>query len=816
MADKLSLGDLNKMQESVKEMTDLSKKLRDVFKDINRQTDLTSNGFKNIVTAAQNNTNLSERYLTSQRLAEVLTAKINELKSKSGYLDKLSLDFKEQELLLQRDIMAAQLQAIQSSNNISAQAKQQAIDKLRTEEAMREAEFQVLKAKNSSVSSNNTIITQLQQQLAIVEGFAPELTRSLGLFSDFSNLIKSSFKGKIAQDFGKLGEYITGGITPSKLLFDIFEKGYENFKAFDKAATAVRSNLGVLPGQAKNLESLIKSTTIELMHMGVTFEEMGKSVTAISDQFLSLVAEDKDLLKTTTAVAKQFGVAESVSAKFLKTLGGISGQSASSQRSMIGFAQKMAYASGIPLGKLMNDVAEASDDVRIYVGSSAASMVKAAAATRMMGTDLNKAASTAEKLLQFESSIASELKASALLGQHINFNYARQLFFNKRLEDGNKEILRITKQVNFNQLNPIQQKAYADAAGKTVSELQDMLQQEKNMALVANSTDKNVRKRYEEYQKLMQIKAEDAQNEGKLAEQEFLRKLNQEKLTQLQNRFNQLMSELAEPVMEVSEFLLDIATEIMPYVIDGIRMGILLFGSLKVAVSKITPYIRDLVAFGVRLIGPLIGSRKIILSIGKSVLSVLGFFGKWLNPIGLIITAFQSIAGIFTQWKKLMSDFEGPIWKKILVGIYSVFSGIVKGLLGPFDFVIDKLDKTWFGKSPSMVGKNILKGIASIGPELHDSLVDPMNNAYSEIEKMSPPEISVENTTTNKLAEKSDNALISAIKTSNQQLIAKMDQLMTMMANGGIAVSLDGQLVSKQLATTAYRSGGFGQSTMRS
>ena len=88
--------------------------------------------------------------------------------------------------------------------------------------------------------------------------------------------------------------------------------------------------------------------------------------------------------------------------------------------------------------------------------------------------------------------------------------------------------------------------------------------------------------------------------------------------------------------------------------------------------------------------------------------------------------------------------------------------------------------------------------------------------SYKEIENMSPPGISVENTTTNKLVEKSDTALISAIKTSNQQLIAKMDQLMTMMVDGGIAVNLDGQLVSKQLATTAYRSGGFGQSTMRS
>jgi hypothetical protein len=58
-----------------------------------------------------------------------------------------------------------------------------------------------------------------------------------------------------------------------------------------------------------------------------------------------------------------------------------------------------------------------------------------------------------------------------------------------------------------------------------------------------------------------------------------------------------------------------------------------------------------------------------------------------------------------------------------------------------------------------------------------------------------------------------ESVLVSAIQTSNQQLVAKMDQLIAMMANGGIAVNLDGQRVNAALSKTTYRSGGFGQAT---
>ena len=48
-----------------------------------------------------------------------------------------------------------------------------------------------------------------------------------------------------------------------------------------------------------------------------------------------------------------------------------------------------------------------------------------------------------------------------------------------------------------------QQKAYADAAGKSVGELQSMLQQEKNIQLVKNGTNKEAKAALADYERLM-------------------------------------------------------------------------------------------------------------------------------------------------------------------------------------------------------------------------------------------------------------------------------------------------------------------------
>jgi hypothetical protein len=484
----------------------------------------------------------------------------------------------------------------------------------------------------------------------------------------------------------------------------------------------------------------------------------------------------------------------------------------------------MAQASGVPLGKIMEDVANASDDVRVYVGSSAVSMIKAATAARMMGIDLNKAASSAEKLLQFESSISSELKASALLGQNVNFNYARQLAFNKDIIGANKEILKITKQVNFNQLNPIQQKAFADAAGKSVGELQDMLTQEKNIQLVKNGTNENAKKALADYERMMQLKDEEAKNEGKVAEQQILQRANQERLSQLQNQFNKLMSELAQPVMDIVEPLLDLSVAILPGLIAGIKI-------LGVALAPVASlkFILGIPRFIKAFTGALKGGAgvfKAIGGVGKSIGRVLstvtkfgGIFGKFLGPLGLIINAFTFIGSLMRRWQETPKGFLG--------GLEAIGGALYDTFLQPFKDAWDWISGLFVGKSPSELGLGIVKGIKSVGGMLLDVLTMPFRTGYNFIsglfggsEMKAPSEVlsditgDVKKTGTDVKSLNND-TLNNAIQSGNQQMVAKIDQLISMMANGGIAVNLDGQRINAALSTTMLKSGGFGQATTR-
>ena len=836
MADKLTSSDLDSMKKSLDLMTDLSKNLRSEFTKIKNTTDVLSRDFKDIVKSAADNKNIAERYLITQKVIAVYSEKINELKSKSGYLDKVSLQFKKNEVLLQNQIVKQNINLLTDQikkGKIDTAEGLKRIESLKMQRIERLGELSVLERLNGK---NNKTLDNLYKQRESSE----EIINNIELISE-NESIRNKLLGigkKILGDMGPLGSAITKSFDVEKLnkwkgvlelTMFILEKGYENFKLFDKAAVAVRSNLGVLPVQSRELESLIKEVGIDSMHLGATFEDVGKSITSITGEFNSLVAQDKELLRTTTALAKQFGISELTTAKFLKTLGGISSNSTSAVRSMTGFAQKIAQAAGVPLGKIMEDVANASDDVRIYIGSSALSMIKAATAARMMGIDLNKAASSAEKLLQFETSINAELKASALLGQNINFNYARQLSFNKNIIGANQEILKIAKQVNFNQLNPIQQKAFADAAGKSVGELQDMLTQEKNMQIVENSTNKEIRKRLAEYKNLMKLKEEDSKNEVENAEREFLKRANQEKLNQLQNQFNKLISELAVPVMEVTNGLLTVANFVLPALLKGVVPLISSFVkivqyvstfkktflSISVATSIIFPKLIGFFGFFANAYSKI----SKILAPFRFLAKFLGIFGRFLGPLGLVINAFTFINSLMKRWEETPKGFIG--------GLKAIGGALYDTLIQPFKDAWDWLSGFWTANSPSELGLSIVKGIKSVGSMLLDVLTVPFIKGYNIISKYipgaselkMPSEVLADMTGDSKKTKDSitttngESLLAQSIQTGNQQMIAKIDQLINLMANGGIAVNMDGQRVQNALSRANYRSGGFGQST---
>jgi hypothetical protein len=737
----VTISDVDELEKSVKDLTSLSQSLRDVFTKINRETDVLGQGFRNIVAAARTNANLAERYLTSQRLQEAVQSRINEIKSKSSFLDSVGLQFKREETQLQMRIAAAQIRALQSQiaiQGINNRERLRAIEALRIQNVLRGAELRYV---TTSTNNQSQVVASLNAQLTAIQEFTPTLQRNNTILGTFKEIGKD-----IASNMGDFGKYLSGTVPTWK---DIIVKGVKMFMEFDKAGFTLRKSFGLLRGDFDVLEKNVKTLAIDLADLGVTFDGVVLATTAIGKEFNTLVASNKDLVKDVSVLSVQLGIAETESAKFLKSISGMSRSTAASQKGMIGFAKAMANAAGVPLDAVMKDVADASDEVRIYTGSSVVNLIKGAAEARMMGTTFQKMADTAKKLLDFNTSITDEIEASVLLGTNVTFQRARELAYKKDILGANKEILKIAKGMDFDAMDPFQAEAFAKASGKTVTELQEMVQADKELNYIRMNGTVEQKAQLALMDDMKRMRDVEAKDIGKQAERSLRQQANQERINQLQNQFNQLMMELAKPVMDVVEPLLKLFTFILPPILQLIKLITLestaLLTTWVLLIKPISAVMTSLYRGGAAMNG-ISNSFRIFTTFFSKGLGTfgLGFFGrfsglfgtisKFLGPIGLVINAFMFLNNLVKRFNEFVGT-DGIILGGLKAVGYAIYDTLIQPFVDAFKWIKEK--SGFMANSPSKVGLGIYDGIVSIGPSLSDAITEPFKNGYDNISKLS-------------------------------------------------------------------------------
>jgi len=116
---------------------------------------------------------LAERYLTSQKLQEAVQNRINEIKSKSSYLDSVGLAFKKEEIVLQIRLASAQIRALQTNAQIArlnAAERLKAIESLQIQNVLRGAELRYV---SSTANNQSRVLQRLNDQLTTIRGFTP-------------------------------------------------------------------------------------------------------------------------------------------------------------------------------------------------------------------------------------------------------------------------------------------------------------------------------------------------------------------------------------------------------------------------------------------------------------------------------------------------------------------------------------------------------------------------------------------------------------------------------------------------------------------
>ena len=698
--------------------------------------------------------NLSEQEKAQRRLNILsnlqsdIASIISEQKKASVVYDESSFNLEKRKLELQQEIYQAQMKRIDEEMSAGRLTR----DQLQAAESFKNN----LLMQKIALDGNLKVYEKQKNVGALIDQQFVSVNAEIIKTKKNIDVANKSFEftlkhvEKIFEKLSSISEKVFKSLNVPSTIGESFSKILDIFNQIDTAATNVRQKFGLLPSQGAIFEKNIREASIQLAEFGINAEQLGGTMKQIGSTFTSLQSMEKGLVKDVSIMSAQFGVASETSIKFLQTLGGVSGKSAIAKQNMLGLAKFAANAYGVGLDDVMNDVANASEEARMFAGKNADEMVRAAAQARQMGTTLDNMAKTSKGLLDFESSIQSELKASALIGKNINFNEARRLAFQGKVVEANKLILDQAKKIKFNQLNPIAQDAFAKAAGKSVKELQDMLNAEENLKDALKSKDPLVRAEAEKKKQMAEMMKNDPIAAKKAAQAEYekglIQEKNQTRMKQLQNEINAIFMEFIGPILEQ---IGPIFTELLKYIKDNreeikklaIEIGktFLLFKNLQVIAQysdiakKAIMSIGSVIKTTTSIVGGLykiIGNVFSLFSVGTSKISAVG---------RIIGTTFSGIGKFINGTGRVITNIFGKIGTG--VGALSKFAplfGAVAKFLGPIGLVVSVIQSgiAFFKAFNETTGTTSQKVVAGLKAVVNVLVIEPLKMVWDFLKKI--------------------------------------------------------------------------------
>lgn len=405
----------------------------------------------------------------------------------------------------------------------------------------------------------------------------------------------------------------------------IWKRIFSVFKDMDEAAAGFRKTMGVTREYTQNIDMMARSLAFSLAQVGVNATIAYDAISGLGSVLGSTSYVTKGMAEDVSLMAAQFGIASKDSATFMRAMAIVGKDLVSSKSSMLIFTQKLSEAAGTPLGEVMGDISQNVKDSYSYISRSSVALIKAAVEAKRMGTSLTTTVGSAKGLLNFTRSVGAEMEASVLLGEAVNLQRARELSYRRDLAGLNKEILKILKETNFEQLDPFQQEALAASLGKSAGELGQMAQAEKQMRALEGDRTKGVQEQLAAYKSMTKLNEDNAKALANSARDQLRIKANQSAITSITQSWNAILQRVGEVFLPV------------------IAKGLAVVASI---LNKVTSFLNE---------NP---------------------WTKWLLGGVAVVTGIFTVIAAF----KVLSGLLGSIGKAAGAGIEGVLTGVSKGV----------------------------------------------------------------------------------------------------------------------------------------
>ena len=319
-----------------------------------------------------------------------------------------------------------------------------------------------------------------------------------GMFLSAMGLGEDNLK-KIGENFDK---YLSGEV---KGFGEVFKVGGKNLSKMAIGAAGIGASIGIAVGLFKVLfkigkafaataDSLGKSfgrfgtdlnnAVVQNLRMGrreaqvlgFSIEDLSATTSTLAGEFGVGLEQASQLSKSVLNVARATGLSADESAKFFGTLVGIAGLSQLQAEEAAKTTFNLAEQNNVNPAMVMKDMADSASTIAKFGADNLGSITKAAIQARKFGLNLKTVEGIADSLLDFQTSLNSEIEASLITGKDINLQKARELALTGKIDDMMSEVLKqVGGEAEFNKMNVFQRQSLAKALGRSVEELDKLV-----------------------------------------------------------------------------------------------------------------------------------------------------------------------------------------------------------------------------------------------------------------------------------------------------------------------------------------------------
>lgn len=368
-----------------------------------------------------------------------------------------------------------------SEELIKAQAKQQKgllksseIEKLKVKlleaQALREARINI--AKDNGVELDAEQLQALNKQIQLQEDVLnsiEEENKARGITGSLVDQIKQ----KIAD------------VRPPDIARAVLAYMVKMLKEVDKEVVELQRNFSVTKKEGIQINQTLARTALSARTLGVNLETVTKGTNDLNAA-LGGTANlfNTDIRNGVAFAEKRLGLsAEAASNLAIEAINsGKAFNDVVAENEAAFKAVKATTGVSLNFRQTLEEANKISGALRLNLEQFPGGIIEAVAAAKSLGLELEQIKGIQSSILDFESSIKAELQAELLTGKELNLERARSAALNNDIAGLTEEIAsQFGSIAEFQQLNFVQQKAFADAVGLSTDDLANVLRTQESI-----------------------------------------------------------------------------------------------------------------------------------------------------------------------------------------------------------------------------------------------------------------------------------------------------------------------------------------------